>query len=282
VSRQIRFGLVATRPQTADEWGDLGRRAEGEGFAVVLAPDRLRLSSPLPGLAAAAAATRSIHVGTFVLVAAWRPAPLIARDAATMHRLTEGRFELGLGAGVDAADFETLAVPFRGRVAALEAAIAALPSSTPRLLIGGSGDRVMALAARHADSISIGTGRDLSGAAVAERVAYIRGEAGERIGGLELSLNLVAAIGPGPVPSAVADRARRIFGVELDDLARADSPYVLAGGPEDMAGQLRDRQERLGISYLTAAEELRPVLALVIERIGTMQVGPAATDHASP
>lgn len=118
--------------------------------------------------------------------------------------------------------------------------------------------------------------------AVAERVAYLRGEAGERFGRLELSLNLVAAIGPGPVPSAVADRAHRIFGVELDDLARSDSPYVLAGSPGEMAAQLRDRQQRLRISYWTAAEELRPVLASVIERIGSSHnVGPTAIGPAS-
>ena len=269
MSGRVRFGLVATSPKTASDWGELAHGAEAEGFAAILAPDRLRLSSPLPGLAAAAAATRSIHVGSFVLVAAWRPALLIARDASTMQRLTAGRFELGLGAGVDAADFEMLGVPFQGRVAALKAAIAALPSARPPLLIGGSGDRVLALAAQHADSISIGTGNDLGEAAVAERVAYIRAEAGDRFDRLELSLNLVAAIGRDPVPSAVADRARRIFGVELDDLARSNSPFVLAGGPEEMADQLRDRQERLGISYLTAAEEVRPVLASVIERIGS-------------
>jgi alkanesulfonate monooxygenase SsuD/methylene tetrahydromethanopterin reductase-like flavin-dependent oxidoreductase (luciferase family) len=275
----VRVGLVATSPQTSAQWGELGRGAEAEGFAVVLAPDRLRLSSPFPGLAAVAATASSIHVGTFVLVAAWRPAPLIVRDAATMQRLTEGRFELGLGAGVDASDFETLAVPFRGRVAALEAVIAALPGTGPRLLIGGSGDRVMALAARHADSISIGTGKDLGAGAVAERVAYIQREAGERFGQLELSLNLIAAIGRGPVPSAVADRARRIFGAELDDLVRSDSPYVLAGGPDEMAAQLRDRHERLGITYWTAAEELRPVLALVIERLGKLHAGPTVADR---
>jgi hypothetical protein len=67
----------------------------------------------------------------------------------------------------------------------------------------------------------------------------------------------------------------------LSDLARIDSPYVLAGGPDEIAAQLRDRQERLGISYLTAAEELRPTLALLIERIRTMHVGPTAADRAS-
>ena len=150
------------------------------------------------------------------------------------------------------------------------------------MLIGGSGARVMALAARHGDSISIGTGKNLGVSAVAERVAYIRREAGERFSQLELSLNLIAAIGRGPVPSAVADRARRIFGVELEDLVRSDSPYVLAGGPNEMAAQLRDRHERIGISYWTAAEELRPVLASVIERIGKVHAGPTAADRSSP
>jgi alkanesulfonate monooxygenase SsuD/methylene tetrahydromethanopterin reductase-like flavin-dependent oxidoreductase (luciferase family) len=107
--------------------------------------------------------------------------------------------------------------------------------------------------------------------AVAERIAYVKREAGERFDRIEISINLIAAIGPGPVPSAIADRARRIFGVELDDLAKSDSPFVLAGDPAEMAAQLRDRQERLGIGYLTAAEELRPVLASIIERIGPLQ-----------
>ena len=185
-----------------------------------------------------------------------------------MEKLTNGRFELGLGAGVDPADFETLSVPFRGRVAALEATIAALPNARPRLLIGGSGDRVLALAARHADSVSIGTGRDLSEAAVSERIAHVRREAGERFDRVEISVNLIAALGSGPIPSAIADRARRIFGVELADLAKSDSPFVLAGDPAEMAAQLRDRHDRLGIRYLTAAEELRPVLASVIEHLG--------------
>ena len=267
----VRVGLVATSPQTASEWAELGRRAELEGFSVLLAPDRLRLSSPLPGLAAAATATSVIHLGSFVLVAAWHPVQLIAREAATMQKLTEGRFELGLGAGVDPTEFETLGVPFRGRVGALEAAVAALPKARPQLLIGGSGDRVLAFAARNADTISIGTGRDLSESAVAERIEHVRREAGERFERVEISLNLIAAIGPGPVPSAIADRARRIFGVELDDLANSDSPFVLAGDPAEMAAQLIDRHDRLGISYLTAAEELRPVLVSVIERLGPLR-----------
>jgi alkanesulfonate monooxygenase SsuD/methylene tetrahydromethanopterin reductase-like flavin-dependent oxidoreductase (luciferase family) len=110
----------------------------------------------------------------------------------------------------------------------------------------------------------------LGEAAVAEPIAHVRREAGERFDRVEISLNLIATIGPGPVPSAIADRARRIFGVELVDLAKTDSPFVLAGDPAEMAAQLRDRQQRLGISYLTAAEELRPVLASVIERLGPL------------
>ncbi|MET8862406.1 LLM class flavin-dependent oxidoreductase [Nonomuraea sp. NPDC004580] len=63
----FRFGTVAGRAPDAGVWTGLARRAESLGYATLLAPDTLGTFSPFPALAAAAAATTSLRVGTYVL-----------------------------------------------------------------------------------------------------------------------------------------------------------------------------------------------------------------------
>ena len=79
------------RPGTLEKW-DLG-------YDVLLVPDHLGTVAPFPALVAAAQATSRPRVGTFVLNAGfWNPV-LLAREAATVDALTDGRLELGLGTG---------------------------------------------------------------------------------------------------------------------------------------------------------------------------------------
>src|SRR5207249_154527 len=133
---------------------------------------------PLPALAAAAAGTQTIHLGTFVLAAGLRNPALLAKECATIAALSGGRFELGLGAGVAEDDFRMAGVPYEqpgtrvdrlaetlGIVKALlggqevnvngvhyrAAGARLVPPSQgprPRLLVAGAGRRVLSLAAR--------------------------------------------------------------------------------------------------------------------------------------
>src|SRR5258708_14044499 len=102
-SGQFRFGVVPT-PQTAVEdiagsWQRQARRAEELGCSSLLMPDGMQLPSPMPALAFAAAATRALRVGTFVLASPLRPPALAAWEAHSMSLLTGGRFEFGIGTG---------------------------------------------------------------------------------------------------------------------------------------------------------------------------------------
>src|SRR5919197_91936 len=105
--RPFRFGVVAASARSGDEWASKARRAEALGYASLVVPDGLNYSlAPLPALAAAAAATRSLRVGTYVLANDFRNPVLLAKEVGTLDLLTGGRFELGLGAGRPAAAAE--------------------------------------------------------------------------------------------------------------------------------------------------------------------------------
>src|SRR6476646_3835207 len=102
-TRPFRFGVVAARARSGADWAEQARRLEGSGYNVLLMPDRLSgVLAPAPALAAAAAVTTRLRIGTYVLAAGRHNAAQIAHDAATLDFLSGGRFELGLGTGVSA------------------------------------------------------------------------------------------------------------------------------------------------------------------------------------
>jgi probable F420-dependent oxidoreductase len=181
--RAFRFGVNVLTAGTAAEWAGLASRAEELGYSTLCLPDHLtdRLA-PLPALAAAAAATTRLRVGSLVLNNDLRHPVLLAREAATLDMLSDGRFELGLGAGYMRSEYEQAGLPFaRGgvRVERLAEAVEIVqrlfagevvtftgrhyrvtghtihprPIQRPRppILIGGNGPRLLTLAARQAD-----------------------------------------------------------------------------------------------------------------------------------
>ena len=89
--RPFRFGVVAATAATAAEWLAKARRAEELGYGALLVPDRIvqppqmpvALLSPIPALAAAAAGTSRIRLGTWVLASGLRTAD-IASDGQTV------------------------------------------------------------------------------------------------------------------------------------------------------------------------------------------------------
>lgn len=95
----FRFGVTTGGATALAEWTATARRVEAQGYATLLVPDTLSTMAPLPALAAAAAVTSTLHVGTWVLCDPLRNPRQVAWEAASLDRLTGGRFELGLGAG---------------------------------------------------------------------------------------------------------------------------------------------------------------------------------------
>jgi probable F420-dependent oxidoreductase len=188
----------------------------------------------LPALAVAAQATTSLRVGSYMFCNDFRHPALLARDAMTLDFLTEGRFELGLGAGVGPFDYQQLGLRFEDagtRVSRLEESLSIIkrffawelvdfsgshytitgmrgvPGCVqrphPPILIGAAGKRMLSLAAREANSISImyrlpAQSMDAPHEALEQQLEWVREAAGKRFESLELSqMAYVLAIGDG-------------------------------------------------------------------------------------
>lgn len=295
MTHPFRFGVVSAFARSGDEWAETARRVESLGYSTLVCPDNMRYTlAPLPALAAAAAATRTLRVGSYVLANDLRNPVMLAKDAATLDFLSGGRLELGLGAGRpdSAGENRMLGLPFdRGGVrvsrlaeslallkqllagqtatsggphyAVSEAQVSPLPVQKPHppILVAGSGPRLLSIAAREADIVALGIAPTETEEGAAEKVAMVRDAAGRRFDRLELNLNLMA----------VADRVPRFIsaqmGLDASRLAASGSVAAVTGSTDEMCETLLRRRDRLGLSYLLVADELMDALAPVVERL---------------
>ena len=293
--RPFRFGAVAAQAASADQWTTTARHAEELGFSTFLIPDTLGPTmAPIPALTAAAVATRKIRVGSYVFANDLRNPVLLARECATLDFLSGGRFELGLGAGRPGAegDNRKLGIPFESggvRVTRLAEALGIVkrllsgetvdfegkhyavagadvfppPTQQPRppIMVAASGERLLALAAREADIVALGVGPNQPESVFRDKVDVLRAAAGARFDQLELNANLAA------VGDTVHPWMMRQYNLSLDDLRRIGSPSILLGSPDEMADQLLQRREQLGISYWNVSADMLDTMAPVVEQL---------------
>src|SRR5438094_8938838 len=170
-ARPFRFAAQIAGAGSAREWADHARKAEDLGYSTLTMPDHFGDQlAPVPALMAAAAATAELRIGTLVFCNDYKHPLVLAKEAATLDVLSDGRLELGLGAGWMRTDYEQAGIPYdppATRVDRLEAAIAtmkrlfveAAPQPVqrphPPIIIGGGGRRVLSHAAREADIVSV-------------------------------------------------------------------------------------------------------------------------------
>jgi probable F420-dependent oxidoreductase len=156
--RPFRFGVSLLSGGTPAAWQSKVQRAADLGYDIVQVPDHLGMSAPFPALVSAASVPGP-RLGTFVLNAGFYRPALLARDVAETSRLLEGRLELGIGTGYNAAEFEEAGLPFGNasqRIDHLEHTLAELRrlvDPMPPLMLGASGKRMLRLAARAADIV---------------------------------------------------------------------------------------------------------------------------------
>jgi probable F420-dependent oxidoreductase len=182
----FRFGLqCSTLP--ADGWAARARRIEELGFSTLFCPDHFSKQwDPTVLLAGAAAVTTRLRVGTLVYGVDYRHPVVYAKQAASLHLLSGGRHEFGLGAGWMETDYREAGLRYDSpgtRIERLEEALeialgmwgtdgfsyagkhyavseiaraAPLPAGErPRILVGGGGKRLLSVAGRHADIVGI-------------------------------------------------------------------------------------------------------------------------------
>src|SRR4051794_175825 len=127
MDRRFRFGVLVSSASSRTEWLETARKVESLGFSTLLVADHFgRQLAPLPALVSAADATQHLRVGTFVLDNDFRHPAALAKEAATVDLLTDGRLELGIGAGWNPADYRKTGLTFEPagtRVGKLEEAV---------------------------------------------------------------------------------------------------------------------------------------------------------------
>jgi probable F420-dependent oxidoreductase len=306
--RSFRFAVLANGARDGQAWRQQATDAEALGYRAFLVPDHLGQEwAPLVALSIAAGATSEISLGTLMLAVDLRLPVVLFKELATLAQIAPGRLEIGLGAGWLASDFRRAGVPMASaatRIGRLDEAVTILkslwqggpvsfsgthftvadavgqptpPAGPVRWVLGGGGRQMLAVAAAHADVISLNAQLSNSGKGSAfgasatlsrfdERLAWIRDDAGVRISDLEFQvLAQVCAV--------TADRGRyaervltRMFNLDPGDAL--ESPLTLVGTAKEICDKLLRLRDRLGVSYwVIPAAQMRP-FAEVVTRLG--------------
>lgn len=285
----LRFGLVCDAAESTPV--EVAQRAEAHGYSTVLFPDHLGMLAPVPAMVAAAAVTSRLRVGTQVINPVFRNLGVLAQEAASVDVLSDGRLELGLGAGH--ADEEAAAVGLKlkspiERIANVAGTVGALRrlfggeevsghfgdhtldqyrlSPTPvqgadlPIMVGGNGTRLLQAAAAGADIVQISGFSPTSTGGLDYR--YFSWD------GLLDRVRVVRSAGGehgrSPELSIVVSRAMVVEDAEsvlrslpvvqrgmLSLQAAAASPFLLIGTRAHVEEQLHKLHERAGVSYVT-------------------------------
>ncbi len=186
MSHPFRFGVQLSQ-LPADDWRDQVRQIEALGYSSVFWPDHFGPQwDPVAALAAVAAVTERLRVGSLVYDVDYRHPVVFAKAAATIHLLSGGRHEFGLGAGWMKSDYDQAGLSYDRpgiRISRLEEALRIIRSmwaeesttfegkhyqvhevpraapladgDAPRILVGGGGPRVLRVAGTYADIVGI-------------------------------------------------------------------------------------------------------------------------------
>ncbi len=294
--RPFRFGLNAFGSRSLADWKELIRKAEDQGYSTFSVADHtFSPFAPLAALAHAVALTSRMRLGSYVLGNDfWHPT-IVAREMSTIDVLSEGRLELGLGTGWRQGDYLERGMPLDPpgmRIERLEEAVrlikqlfaaeeepvsftgkyyrtdnlvsrpTPLQRPHPPILLGGGGQRMLSLAAREANIVSLNlrTTRDgmldftsLTAEATRRKVEWIRAAAGDRFTELELNHPVLFVAVTDDREGAAAEFLRG-WGPIAASATPADvvqSPHALIGSVEQIIEDLQMRRELLGLSYVT-------------------------------
>ncbi|OWY61472.1 luciferase, partial [cyanobacterium TDX16] len=263
--------------------------------------------APGPALVAAADATTTLRLGTLVYANDYRHPVVLAKEAATLDLLSDGRLELGMGAGWMTADYEQSGIPFDRagtRIARLEEAVVVVKAllagdepvtfegehyriegllGTPRavqrphppLVIGGGGKKVLSLAGRHADVVGINVNlakgvidADAGPDSTAAKTAEKVRWVREAAGERFDDVELQVRVHLAAITDDRDGMADALAaGFGLSPEEAVASPHSLAGTVEQVAEDLQAMREVHGISYVGLSLASMHEMAPVVARL---------------
>jgi probable F420-dependent oxidoreductase len=305
--RPFRFGVQLAKASDGKAWADQARAAEDLGYSTILMPDHFGDQwGPLVGLTAAAAATTSIRLGALVFGNDYRHPAILAREMATLDVVSDGRLELGMGAGWLRSDYDELGLPhdrpgvrvdrlheavrvvkalwaggevtFAGTHYELEGARCLpkpLQQPHPPVLVAGGSRRVLGVAAREADIVgfntSLAAGKRGPEAAQSALVEHFR----ERVAWVreaagerfdDLELQCYTAF----CLVGVDPQTTAAFMAPAFGVTPEQAlevPIVLVGSVDQISDTLERRREEFGFSYWSIPGDALHAFAPVVARL---------------
>ena len=305
--RPFRFGVQVASAPDARAWRERARAAEDLGYAAFWMPDHFDQQwGPLVGLTAAAAATTTIRIGALVFDNDYRHPAVLAKEMATLDVVSEGRVELGIGAGWLKSDYDQLGIPYDQpgtRVERLEEGVKVVkalwdggpadvdgrhyrlrhPGGRPRpvqrphppILVAGGGRRVLGVAAREADIVGFNTslaagwiGPDAARSAVAERFRERVAWVREAAGDRFDQLELQCNTAFCMVGADRRATAEAMApGFGISPDDALEVPVALVGSVEEICASLEQRREEFGFSYWGVPGDACEAFAPVVARL---------------
>lgn len=276
----------------------------GEGPALTKANHPIQNLAAVPAMAYAAAVSKTINIGCRVFCIDYHNPAVLVKSAMTIDKLSNGRLEFGLGAGWITEEYAALGLKmdepavridrladvvegvkaFRGDGLA-EVANSTLnwkdfsgdpkPVGRAPIMIGGGSPRILRLAGREADIVSLNfnnrsgmigpDGVQLSSEAETQRkIGWIREGAGGRFADIELEIGAYFTFVMDD-PSPVLGQFAQMFGMSEDEMSR--HPHALFGSVDAVCDELERRRELHGISYVTVGKDNMDSFAPVVERL---------------
>lgn len=304
--RRFRFGVQLSTAASGEEWAALARKVEDLGYDVLHLPDHFGDQlAPVPAMMAAAAATTTLKVGTLVFDNDYKHPVVLAKEMATIDRLSGGRVEVGLGAGWMRSDYEQSGIPydppatrvdrFEEGLTVLKGLLAPGPFSfagehytvteleglprpvqtPPPIIVGGGLRRMLTIAGREADIVGINPTIP-NGAVDADAARSGTAEltdqklewvrAGAGDRYDDLEINLLTfGCFVTDDRTALADQFAPLFGLTPAQLL--EFPHVLAGTVEEICDDLIARRERWDASYIVVQTDALDAMAPVVARL---------------
>ncbi len=302
--RPFRFGVMAAKARSSTGWTETARTAEGLGYSTLVMPDHLGDQlSPTPALAAAAAVTETLRVGTLVFANDFRHPAVLAKETATLDLLSDGRLEVGVGAGWMTEDYTWTGVTHDRAGVRIDRMIEAIQvlrglwadesfsfdgahytitdlnglpkpvqAGGPPIVVGGGAKRVLSTAARMADIVGVNPNVG-SGKFGPEATASMSAEAtDEKLGWVraaagerfdDIEISILKF-----VTIVTDDRdgvAAKVGGaMGMDAATLLASPHTIVGSAAQIVDELVEQRERWQGSYVTVQSDALEAFAPVV------------------
>jgi probable F420-dependent oxidoreductase len=295
---------MAGKAPTAAEWVDTAKKAEDLGYSALLMPDHFGDQlSPVPALATAAAVTDTLRVGSLVFANDFRHPAVLAKETATLDLLSDGRLEVGLGAGWMTEDYtwtgiehdragvridrmiegiEVLrglwgddAFSFDGdhyTISEMNGLPKPVQPGGPPIIVGGGAKRVLSTAARLADIVGVNPNVG-EGKVGPEAIASMSADAtDEKLGWVraaagdrfdDIEISILKFV------TIVTDDRDTVAGkvggaMGMDAATLLASPHTMVGSAEQIADELVEQRERWQGSYVTVQADVFEAFAPVV------------------